>query len=40
MRDLEKVAPRGLFRRVRGTVFIDRLMLDRVMEGDIELDGF
>jgi len=23
---------------VRGTVFIDRLMLDRVMEGDIELD--
>ena len=38
IRDLEKVAPRGLFRRVRGTVFIDRLMLDRVMEGDIELD--
>ena len=38
IRDLEKAAPRGLFRRVRGTVFIDRLMLDRVMEGDIELD--
>ena len=38
IRDLEKVAPRGLYRRVRGTVFIDRLMLDRVMEGDIELD--
>jgi len=40
IRDLEKVAPRGLFNRVRGTVFIDRLMLDRVMEGDIELDEF
>jgi len=39
VRDLEKDAPRGLFRRVRGTVFIDRLMLDRVMEGDIELAG-
>ena len=38
IRDLEKVGPRGLFHRVRGTVFIDRLMLDRVMEGDIELD--
>jgi hypothetical protein len=38
IRDLEKVAPRGLFHRVRGTVFIDRQMLDRVMEGDIELD--
>jgi len=38
IRDLEKVAPRGLFRRLRGTVFIDRLMLDRIMEGIIELE--
>ena len=38
IRDLEKVAPRGLFRRLRGTEFIDRLMLDRIMEGIIELD--
>jgi hypothetical protein len=40
IRDLEKVAPRGLFRRVRGTVFIDRVLLDRIMEGDVELDEF
>jgi hypothetical protein len=40
IRDLEKVAPRELFRRVRGTVFLDRFVLDRIMEGDIELDEF
>jgi len=38
IRDLEKGAPRGLFRRVKGTVFLDRRMLDRIFEGDIELD--
>jgi hypothetical protein len=37
IRELEEIAPRGLFRRVKGTVFLDLLMLDDIVQGDVEL---
>jgi hypothetical protein len=38
VRSLEGVAPRGLFTRVKGTVFVNRAVLDDIFEGNIELE--
>lgn len=38
VRSLEPVAPRGLFRRVKGTVFVSKTVLDDVFEGRVELE--
>ena len=39
VRSLEGVAPRGLFTRVKGTVFVNREMLDDIFSGRIDLEG-
>jgi len=38
VRSLEAVAPRGLFTRVRGTVFVNRQVLDDIFDGQITLE--
>jgi hypothetical protein len=38
VRSLEPVAPRGLFRRVKGTVFVSKTVLDDLFEGRVELE--
>ena len=38
VRSLENVAPRGLFTRVKGTVFVSREMLDDIFAGRISLE--
>ena len=38
VRSLEPSAPRGLFRRVKGTVFVSRERLDQLFEGRIDLE--
>ena len=38
VRSLEAVAPRGLFTRVKGTVFVNRAVLDDIFEGNIDLE--
>ena len=38
VRSLEAVAPRGLFTRLKGTVFVNRAVLDDIFEGNIELE--
>lgn len=38
VRSLEEVAPRGLFRRVKGTVFVSKTVLDDIFEGRVELE--
>ncbi len=40
VRSLESTAPRGLFRRVKGTVFLDRQKLDLLFEGKLELSDY
>ena len=38
VRSLEPSAPRGLFGRVKGTVFVSREKLDQLFEGRIDLE--
>ena len=38
IRDLRTAAPSGLFRKVKGTVFLNLTLLDRLMDGSIEFE--